>query len=300
MVRVTTSMLMVLLVSLPIAWSGHAGVDDNQQLLAFTKAWLNPQDYAWTRESRSRLDEGDKKSVLIRDFGRVRVEFVKIEGESAGLSPRILKYHYETQLPGEPLQRSISPFEGKELPYTWLHAALGFSIGIDAETKTRVGESHHQAMEVLELLDFRGFVPDVVPVPKKEWRAFMERKPDSTYLSREVIERNFVCLSAIASGDGTLCSVRFEEVVKVTPNEESRTSELRERTGRFKVRMPEGLIEEVSWESATTEYMTVENERSKILTETNASILRRDVPEPKRRGKKAEGKRIPALPRPPR
>ena len=299
MVRFSTTVFMLFFQALSFVQSGCANEDDNRRLLAFTEAWLNPQDYAWNRESRSRLSERDKNSVLIRDFGRVRVEFVKIAGESAELCPRILKYHYETQLPGEPLQSSLSPFEGQELPHTWLHAALGFSIGVNADQKTRIGESHHQAMEVLDLLDFRGFVPDEVPVSGKEWRAYTERKSNSTYLSQEVMERNFRCESVEASGEDTLCLVHFDEIVKITPQESSRTSELRERTGWFKVRMPQGLIEEVSWESTATEYMTVENKRSTILTETKTSIVRRDVPPPKQRTKKAE-KAQQNLPRPPR
>ena len=290
MVRFTTTVFMLFLLSLPFVQEGQTEEDDNRLLLAFTRAWLNPQDYAWTRESQTRLDTREKDSVLIRDFGRVRVEFVKIAGQSAELCPRILKYHYETQLPGEPIQESVSPVEGQELPHAWLHAALGFSVGVSPKQKAAIGDSHHQAMEVLDLLDFRGFVPDEVPAPGKVWRAYTERKPDDTYLSREVMERNFRCKSVEASDDGAVCLVHFDEIVKITPQDKTRTSELRERKGEFKVRMPKGSVEEVSWKSTSTEFMTAEGKLSKIITETKASILRRDVPPPKRREKKSEEK----------
>ena len=278
----------------------QAQEEDSKQILAFTEAWRGPQDYVWTRESLSKADPHAKRGIRIKDSGRIRIETLSYENESVVLDPHILLYRYETELPGAPVEKRVSPLEGVDLPLVWLHSVMGFSVGL--EPRSAKGVHHaHQAGEVLEILDFRGFVPDATPEKGKKWSSRTSREADSTYAFAESVEREFECLEAVPEGEKMLCRVRFEELVKVTPTSKSRSSEIRERNGTFKVRMPEGLIEEVVWRSISTEYMGSGDSRRKIETETEARIHWREATESKPRAgrSKSENKeKVP--PRPPR
>ena len=293
--------LPTLLFSLSIGIATQAQDDkDSKQILAFVEAWRGPQDYIWTRESVSKAGPNDSRGIRIEDSGRIRIEYLSSENESVILDPLILSLRYETELPGEPVQKKTSPLEGVDLPLVWLHAVMGFSVGVDPGRGEGI-QDIHQAGEVLEILDFRGFVPDVTPVKGKEWSARTLRESDSTYDFEESVERDFECLETTQDGDSVDCKVRFQELVKLTPTSNSRSSEIRERNGIFQVRMPEGLIREVEWRSLASEYFGSGDSRRKIETQTQARILWREAKESKpRTGKsKPKNKDLPP-PKPPR
>ena len=276
------------------------GEEAHDQILAFARAWLNPQDYAWSRESLTRPRKGSDEAVSIKDWGRVRVEFVAAAEESVELNPHILKYEYTTQIPGDEPHSTVSNLEGQKLPPVWLHTVLGYSVGVSPDMQLQLGNSH-QAAEVLDLLDFRGFVPDVMPIPGKEWTMRAERRPEGAFNFREETIRQFRCTRVEPGGaEGSRCHVEFTETVKLTSLDPKRTSELRERKGTFSLTMPLGLIEDATWETTATEYFKSGASRSQIETVTKVSLVRRDVPGSKSKNAPPDSARTTELPRPPR
>ena len=287
------------LVCFALAPGSPSGAEEEsiRNLLAFATAWRDPQDYVWSRESLSQTGDRKGDPVRIKDFGRVRILLLSFEDESAVFQPTILSCRFETQLPGEPLQSGVSTLEGEKLPQAWLHPIHGFSIGVAPDQRLGLGRGH-EASEVMDLFDFRGFVPNKVLQPGETWKAYIEKKPDGTFLTREETERKFVCKSIEEAGGGTRCDVDFNELVKITAEDPSRSSELREREGSYTVLLPVGLVEEATWKTTATELLKVEGKRSQIVTETAVTLVRRDVPPAKQ---KPDSDRHEApLPRPPR
>jgi hypothetical protein len=274
-------------------------------LLAFVESWLTPRDYVWSRTSISQAKGLSGDPVKIRDYGRVRIELLRFGEESAILSPVVLKLEYESDIPGQGVGKHTSPLEGEKLPSAWLHPALGFSVGVEPEVGARLGDDH-QVAEVLELLDFRGFVPKQLPKVGATWTARFERIPDEVFSFREENERSFEVLSMEEAGENTLYEIQFTEKVTTTPKESAGTSELRSRQGRYKVLLPIGLIEEVSWTGKAEEWFQSGSSQLEVETTSEVSMVRREVVnsevEPAEPKKKVglSAREIEQLPRPPR
>lgn len=269
-------------------------------ILAFTQPWIKAQDYVWKRVSESRLEKEKKVRLRIEDEGRFRVEFVKLEDESAVLNVWVLAYNYETQIDGEAPVRARSELVGTKLPVIWFHWALGYAMGASPGLGAKRADDQ-QASLILDLLDFRGFVPASSPKTGAEWA--LEVVPDrgKAFKFREELEREFKCTDASQAGEITHCAVTFEEIFKVTPDEEGRTWELHEKKGKFWVSLPDGLVDGAEWTNETTESVAGVKDTKNLLTKTTVTLKRM---EPKQRAaaprKKSPVERAPALPLPPR
>ncbi|MCA9438547.1 MAG: hypothetical protein KC978_22375 [Candidatus Omnitrophica bacterium] len=279
-----TKIILSLLVLLAIVPASFAQRTDEKDLLLFGKAWLDPSDYAWSRESFSRLESDKEPGASVRDVGRLRIRFIKIDGELLGLDIRVLSYRYEAKLQGKKEIQGVSELEGTRLPPVWLHPALGFSVSGDSETGI---QNNVQTGEIFELIDFRGFVPRETPVVGEEWSGKMVRKPDEFFRFKEERERKFTCVDKKETEQGDKFKVEFHEILKVTSMESSRSHELCETDGYYWVLMPQGLVETVSWESVATEYKGNNGggPTDKVETRTVTNIVRRDPPPPKTKNK---------------
>lgn len=277
-----------------------------EEVLAFAKPWVQPQDYAWKRESTSRI-EGDKEPGLrIKDMGRLRVEFVKFSEESAILNIKILQYQFETQLKGEQPFSGVSPLQGQMLPPIFLHWALGYSMGIEPGTdlpKPAVGQ---QASQVFDLIDFRGFIPKSNPHPGEDWPLRLVPDRGKTFLFKEELERSFHCDSSKAEKNKTMCGIQFSETFKMTPTKESGNWELTERKGTYWISLPKGMIDAAEWKTHSTESTKTHAGATKVETETTVSLSRVEVPfnytpKPKTAKPKASaGAGVKEIPLPPR
>lgn len=252
--------------------------DKFKDILAFAEPWIQPQDYAWSRESSSRIESDREPGLRIKDVGRMRVEFVKFVEESAFLNIRILQYHFETQLKGEKPMEGISPLQGQLLPAAFLHWALGFSLGMEPGVDLPKPVSGQQASQVFDLVDFRGLVPDNTPRPGDEWNLKVVPDRGKEFLFKEELERSFHCESSKPEGEKTRCGVRFTEVFKITPTKESGNWELTEREGNYWISFPKGMIEAAEWKTHSTESMKAATGSMKVMTETTVSLARVDVP----------------------
>lgn len=281
-------------VALCLASSASPAASDlevrGEEVLAYAEPWRNAADYAWSRESATRV-EGDKEpSLRIQDVGRFRVEFVKFEEDSAIFNVWILQYKYQTQLAGKPVKRETSPLEGKKLPMTWLHWALGFSSGtVPGKEAERIDSQ--QASQVLELVDFRGFVPRKIPKPREEWPFKVTPDRGQEYAVKEELERKFRCDAVDEVGDVSKCKVAFTETLKMTPQKPGRSWQVDEREGVFWVTLPEGLIEAAEWKMVSTESIPRFSVRSKIQTETKVTLTRVEKSEDRKAAPRVEKRR---------
>lgn len=248
------------------------------EILAFAEPWIQPQDYAWRRESSSRIQSDQEPGLRIEDVGRMRVEFVKFAEESAILNIRILQYQFETHLRGEKPTEGISPLQGQLLPTTFLHWALGFSLGMEPGTDLPKPVSGQQASQVFDLVDFRGLVPENTPQTGDDWSLRVVPDRGKTFLFKEELERSFHCESTKTEGEKTRCGVHFTEVFKITPTKESGNWELTEREGTYWISFPKGMIEAAEWKTHSTESMKAPTGSTKVMTETTVSLTRVDVP----------------------
>ncbi len=297
MKRAILSFSLIVITALP----GFAQRTDERDLLLFGEAWLDSSDYAWSRESLSRLEKDSEPGARVKDFGRLRIRFISLDEDLLGLDIRVLKFRYQVQLRGDSANEGISKLEGTRLPPVWLHSALGFSVGSDPASGF---QSNIQAGEVFDLIDFRGVVPREIPLVGQEWSAKMLRKPDDRFRFREEKDRRFTCLSKETTRDGDKFEIAFIETLKVTSMEPSRSHEIRETRGKFWVILPMGRVEATTWESLSTEYKSGAGKgktSDKVETQTKVDIVRRDSPPPKpREGEKEVGAAIEKLPLPPR
>ena len=288
--RLMTAFTLLLVLATPCG----AQRTDDRDLLLFGKAWLDPSDYAWSRESETRLEGHSEVGARVKDFGRLRVRFISLEEDLLGLDILVLRYRYEAQLRGGKTTRGISEMEGTRLPSVWLHPALGFSVGSDPKSGLRSGI---QAGELFELLDFRGFVPSETPQVGEVWKGKMLRKPDDRFRFREERDRTFTCESVEATEKGEKFKIKFEETLKVTSMEPSRSHEICETEGTYWVLLPMGRVEEASWESVSTEYTSKSGRggtSDSVETTTRVNLVRRDPPPPRPRRNRnlQEGKAI--------
>jgi hypothetical protein len=289
-----------------------AQADKAEEILAFANPWILAQDYAWTRESLSRLESDKKPGLRIKDNGRLRVEFIKFEDEAVVLDIHVLQYRFETQIKNDPVKQGVSALEGQRLPETWLHWALGFSVNLPSGHNLERADDQ-QAGQIYDLVDFRGFVPDKIPKPGMEWPLVVSPDRGEAYAFKEELKRTFRCDAAEAGDKKTKCKVHFTELLKVTPQVKSRTWEMVEREGDSWMTLPDGLIEAAEWKATSTEAVPGPEKGGKVITETTVTLTRVDTPPPRPRkstppkkekekeSKKAEPKAKPDhLPVPPR
>jgi len=265
-------------------------------LLLFGKAWMDPSDYAWSRESSTRMENDKEPGAQVVDVGRLRVRFIGLEEELLGLDIDILNYRFEVRLgKGDP-QSGVSKLEGMELPPVWLHTALGFSVDSDP---TLGRQNNMQAGEVFDLIDFRGFVPRGTPEVGEEWTAQMIRKPDDRFQFREERNRKFSCRSTEKVSEGDKFEIGFHETLKVTSMEASRSHEIRETEGTYWLLMPVGRVEAASWETVSTEYTSLPGKggtSEKVETTTEVHLVRREPPPPKTRDRSETKEVVPEEP----
>ncbi len=269
---------LILLPGLFLSLSASGQSAKYQDILAFAEPWIQPQDYAWQRESSSRIQSDREPGLCIKDVGRIRVEFVKFSDESAILDIRVLQYQFETRLRGEKPLRGVSPLQGKLLPTTFLHWALGFSLGIEPDTDLPKPVTGQQASQIYDLVDFRGLIPERPPHPGDDWHLKVVPDRGKAFLFKEELERTFHCESSKTEDGKTRCGIHFSEVFKITPTKEGGNWELTEREGNYWISFPKGLIEAAEWKTHSTESIKVPAGSTKVETETTVSLARVEVP----------------------
>ncbi len=284
--------------------TAHAETVRGEEVLAYAEPWRNPRDYAWSRESKTLLEGDDTPTLHIKDVGRFRVEFVKMDEDSAVFNLWILQFKFQTQLLGKPIKQETSPLEGQKLPMTWLHWALGFSSGATPGKEAERIDGQ-QANQVLELIDFRGFVPSQVPKVGEEWPFKVTPDRGEDFAVKEELERKFRCQAIDARGELSKCKISFTETLKVTPQKPGRSWQVDEREGVFWVNLPEGLIEAAQWNLVSTDSVPQLEGRTKIRTETQVTLTRVETtttaPLPRRAGRRPTEKGTMApIPLPPR
>lgn len=272
----------------------------SERILAFVEAWAMPQDYAWKRETRSQLKSDDKPGLVIKDMGRFRVEFVKFEDESAILNIRVLQYKFESRLKDDPPLVGNSPLEGVHLPPVWFHWALGSSIGLVPGKDTPKPVTDQQAAQIIDLIDFRGFIPDQIPRKNEEWPLKIEPDRGKTFLFKEELERQFHCEERKTVGPETDCRIHFSEIFKLTPTGTAGNWELTEKKGTYWLSHPKRTIDAAEWETETTESMKIPGGATQILTHAEVSLTRIDVPFNYQKSPKKEKIKTVEVPLPPR
>lgn len=275
------SIVVGIMVSFVCSWTVAAegtGQIQSERILAFAECWAMPQDYAWKRETSSQLKTDDKPGLVIEDMGRFRVEFVKFEDESAILNIRVLQYQFESRLKGDPPMHGKSPLEGVRLPPVWFHWALGSSIGLIPGKDKPKPVTDQQAAQIIDLIDFRGFIPDQIPHKDEEWPLKISPDRGKTFLFKEELERNFHCEECEKEGDKTTCRIRFSELFKLTPTAAAGNWELTERKGTYWLSHPKFTIDAAEWKTETTESMKVPGGATQIITRADVSLTRIDVP----------------------
>jgi len=277
----TVFRVLVSTIILSLLFSGEARSEraDPKKILSFAEAWVRPQDYAWTRESLTTVGNDTEPGLGMRDSGRFRIEYIKHEEESAVLDVWVLVYRFEAQLKGERPIRRLSPLEGKRLPLAWLHWALGFSSDL-ASTKQIKKIDRQQANQVLELIDFRGFVPSKSPEVGEEWKFNVVPDRGPQYACREKLDRSFVCKGKKQEDDETKYRVEFQDTFQVTPVLKGCSPEVRERSGVYWLNLPSGFIEAATWEETVFETLGGSKE---VETHYTVSLVRQETTTPRRR-----------------
>jgi hypothetical protein len=287
-----TFRLVLVAILLPITAWGQTS--KSEQILAFATPWSKPTDYAWERESVSQVEGESQPALKIKDKGRIRVEFVKFENESALLNFTVLQLMFETRVKKEPPLQGVSPLVGKHLPTTWLHWAMGYSMDLVPGAEQPKPVQGQQASQVFELLDFRGFIPSEIPKVNSEWNLKVVPDRGKEYLVTEELERHFKCLelipqqSAFRSGEGNAinggksdqvrCKLKVTELNKITPTEKSGNWELSEREGTVWLYLPKGIIDSAQWVTQSTESVKTKLGTSTIKTETKVSLAMIAIP----------------------
>lgn len=267
--------ILFLVLLLPLPASGQP--TKYEDILAFVEPWVWPQDYAWSRESTSRLQSDQEPGLRIKDVGRLRVEFVKFADESANLNIRVLQYQFETQIREEKPAMGVSDLQGQLLPPLFLHWAMGFSLGIEPGVDLPKPVSGQQASQVFDLMDFRGVIPDKPLRPGEEWQLKVVPDRGKAFLFKEELERSFRCESTKTEGAKTQYAIHFKELFKITPTKESGNWELTEREGTYWVSLPKKMIEAAEWKTHSTESMKGPMGSSKVMTETSVSLSHVEV-----------------------
>jgi hypothetical protein len=278
---------------------GEAQPDKAEQILAFAQPWIKTADYAWQRESLSRVEGASQPGLRIKDFGRFRVEFVKYDSEAAEFIIHVLQFRFETQLKDGATEQGVSEVEGQRLPPTFLHWALGFSFNAPADYRVQ-GVPDQQASQILDLLDFRGFVPSETPKPGMQWPLQITPDRGEAFKFKEELTRTFRCEAITPEDKGQKCKIHFDETSKVTPIETGHSWELTEREGLVWITLPDGLVQAAEWKSQATESVGGGKNAGKIHTETQVTLMRVDVPEEKPKAPRPKRIEQEARPLPPR